>query len=400
MKSTTPLGDVIDYISGVTFAPEDKIDPCDEGAVVCFRTKNVQAELDQTDLIAVPRSVIRRSDQYVQPGDILISSANSSNIVGKCCYVGALSYVATAGGFIAIIRPRSLTHSRYLYHWLVWDHTQELIRNCARKTTSIANVDVNRLKSIPFPQTLAPEQHRIATQLDLADGIRRKRREALRLADELVRSTFLEMFGNPVGNPRGWAEAPLSSIADVSSGLAKGKAYGTTKTIFVPYMRVANVQDGHIALHDVKLIEIAESEVQRFLLEPGDVLVTEGGDPDKLGRGAVWRGEIAPCVHQNHVFRIRTDPSQLLPEFASAVLGSLRGKTYFFQAAKQTTGIASINMRQLRAFPMLAPPLHLQQSYVEKLAQLTKLRSNLTRLATTAETLFTSLQNQAFGGQA
>ncbi len=94
---------------------------------------------------------------------------------------------------------------------------------------------------------------------------------------------------------------PLAEIADVSSGITKGRRT-TASTRAVPYLAVANVQAGHLALDNVKTIDATDAEVQRYALQPGDLVLTEGGDPDKLGRGTLWRGEIAECIHQNHIF--------------------------------------------------------------------------------------------------
>src|SRR5690606_5885451 len=96
-----------------------------------------------------------------------------------------------------------------------------------------------------------------------------------------------------------------------------------------------------------------------------DLLLTEGGDPDKLGRGALWKAALNDCIHQNHVFRVRLTSKDLNPVYLSWLVGSARGKRYFAKQAKQTTGIASINMRQLRGFPLLVPPIALQQRFAD-----------------------------------
>src|SRR5688500_7181021 len=93
--------------------------------------------------------------------------------------------------------------------------------------------------------------------------------------------------------PNGWCWCKLNEIADVKSGLAKGKrreADQSTREVF--YLRVANVQRGYLDLSEVKTIAAAEQEVRNLLLRPGDILFTEGGDRDKLGRGWIWNGEI------------------------------------------------------------------------------------------------------------
>lgn len=105
-------------------------------------------------------------------------------------------------------------------------------------------------------------------------------------------------------------------------------------------MRVANVKDGYLDLGEVKTIAIKRTEVDKLLIQPGDLLMTEGGDPDKLGRAALWSGEIDHCVHQNHIFKVRSDRSRVLPSYLRALAGSTYGKAYFLSVAKKTTGIA------------------------------------------------------------
>lgn len=156
--------------------------------------------------------------------------------------------------------------------------------------------------------------------------------------------------------PSGWLRVPLHEIAEVRGGIAKGRT-GLKDPVALPYLRVANVQDGHFNLSEVKTIEIERSEIDRYSLKAGDVLMTEGGDFDKLGRGAVWRAPISPCLHQNHVFAVRPCADLLDPDYLSALSASRYGRTYFTGCAKRSTNLASINSSQLKAFPVLLPPL-------------------------------------------
>ncbi len=172
-------------------------------------------------------------------------------------------------------------------------------------TQKFVSLKVLRNLLIPFP-SLA-EQRRIAAILDKADEIRRKRSQAIKLTEELGRSLFLDMFGDPVTNPKGWETETLENFAIIQSGIAKGKKNKTDNLISIPYMRVANVQDGYIDLNEIKELTVTPTDAEKYSLKKGDVLLTEGGDPDKLGRGSVWHGEIEPCIHQNHIFCVRPD---------------------------------------------------------------------------------------------
>jgi len=163
--------------------------------------------------------------------------------------------------------------------------------------------------------------------------------------------------------PNTWRATTLELHAEVRTGIAKGKK-GLTNPVSLPYLRVANVQDGHLNLSQIKTIDVEERDAVRYRLEEGDVLLTEGGDFDKLGRGAVWRGEIPYCLHQNHVFSVRPNRRELLSEFLAYQAGSAYGKQYFQSCSKQSTNLASINSTQLRQFPLLLPTIAEQRAIV------------------------------------
>lgn len=216
------LGDVVDFIRGITFKPEEVVGVTDANAVVCMRTKNIQEQLVVDDLIAVPESFVRRDELFLQEGDILISSANSWNLVGKVARVPALPYRATAGGFIAIVRAKpGAIEPDYLYRWLASDANQAAIRACGRQTTNISNLSIPRFLDLPITLPVWADQVRAATILDKADSLRRKRQEATRLAYDFLRSTFVDLFGDPVTNSQGWPTQQLASLGTLDRGVSK-----------------------------------------------------------------------------------------------------------------------------------------------------------------------------------
>lgn len=162
--------------------------------------------------------------------------------------------------------------------------------------------------------------------------------------------------------PGSWKTMQLDEVAQVQTGMSKSANRSTENVITLPYLRVANVQDGRVDLTELKTIEVPRDKVERYSVRLGDILLTEGGDFDKLGRGCVWQGQVERCVHQNHIFVVRPDKKRLLPEFLSLLCASRYGRTYFISCAKQTTNLASINSSQLKEFPLLVPPLEEQKS--------------------------------------
>lgn len=159
--------------------------------------------------------------------------------------------------------------------------------------------------------------------------------------------------------PAGWQWQRLKFLARVQTGMAKGKDMVGTETVEVPYLRVANVQDGYLDLDDVATMAVPVADLPRYRLQPGDVLMNEGGDFDKLGRGHVWHGQIDPCIHQNHVFAVR--PHAVSPEWLNAYTGSAPAQFYFMGQAKQSTNLASISSTNLMELPVPLPPEPVQR---------------------------------------
>lgn len=171
--------------------------------------------------------------------------------------------------------------------------------------------------------------------------------------------------------PDHWAVTAFDEVAVVIGGVTKGRDLRGRQLIVCPYLAVANVQRGHFKLEGLKSIEIAADELAKYQVHEGDLLITEGGDWDKVGRTAIWRGGVANCLHQNHVFKARVPSKQLLNEWVELVFNSGVGRNYFAGASKQTTNLASINMTQLRSFALPIPPLDEQQRILSVLSKLT-----------------------------
>lgn len=168
--------------------------------------------------------------------------------------------------------------------------------------------------------------------------------------------------------PATWQLVKLKYVARVQSGVTLGKKYSETPLVSRPYLRVANVQDGYLDLNEITTIDIPPDEAPRFELRPGDVLMTEGGDFDKLGRGYVWDGQIADCLHQNHVFAVRPNKNRLRSHFLSSLMTSAHGKNYFTSTSQQTTNLATTNSTKLGAFTLPVPPIREQDQILAFLA--------------------------------
>ena len=287
-------------------------------------------------------------------------------------------------GFCVIRAKDGKSDADYLYYAVLSDSFVEKVVAQQRGSSYPAVSDkVILSERIPLPPL--PEQraivHALRTVQEAREATERVIAAARELKCSLMRHLFtygpvpiaqadrLELQETPFGSaPAHWRIAPLDKYAFVQTGAAKGRRFGDSSTITVPYLRVANVQDGYLNLSEIKYIEIREDELKRYSLQPGDVVVTEGGDFDKLGRGSIWHGEIQDCIHQNHIFAIRAERSTLLPEYLTYLIQSGYGKSYFLNVAHRTTHLACINTTKLRAFPTLIPSLAEQREIADILS--------------------------------
>ena len=280
---------------------------------------------------------------------------------------------------------------RYLYYFCKHFNFEKL-----NKTVTIPSLTKSDLLRIEIDLPEIPKQQSIVSQLSKIEDVISFRQQQLQKLDELVKARFVEMFGDMYHNTMEWRELHLETMADIVSGITKGRKIAGKQLTKVPYMAVSNVKDGYIDWTTVKTIEATDQEINQYRLLPDDVLMTEGGDPDKLGRGAIIRTPLENCIHQNHIFRVRLDESHILPDYFAEYLKHQRAKRYFLGCAKQTTGIASINMKQLKALPVLLPPLELQNEFSAFIRQIDKSKVVVQKALDEAQTLFDSLMQQYF----
>jgi type I restriction enzyme S subunit len=183
------------------------------------------------------------------------------------------------------------------------------------------------------------------------------------------KTSGVEWLGNV---PEHWQATRLKHVAEIQTGITLGKTYGDTTLVERPYLRVANVQEGRIDLTKVTTVRVPEREATGATLQIGDVLMTEGGDIDKLGRGCVWHGEVPNCLHQNHVFAVRPVLHELLPQFLVVLMASSQGRSYFQITAKQTTNLAATNSSTLGGFPLFLPDVREQHLLLHWIAEHTE----------------------------
>ncbi|MDJ0312027.1 restriction endonuclease subunit S [Arthrobacter sp. H35-D1] len=319
-----------------------------------------------------------------------------------------------------VLRATNATTNSFLHYYLNTFNFEGYANGTTRLklTKSAAN-------SIPFPLPPLAEQHRIVEALEeqlsrldeasslLSTSARRASAFRLRLNRYSETATMTNAYALPPSPadvddvdlpkiPNNWRWGRLEEIADVVGGITKdAKKQSDPALTEVPYLRVANVQAGHLKLDVVTKIRATEKQIKKLLLQPGDVLLNEGGDRDKLGRGWIWEGAIDNCIHQNHVFRIRVRENAVLPELIAWHANSY-GRKWFERNGKQSVNLASVSLRVMKKFPIPIPPVQEQDDLVtlvsEQLDGASRLVNNIEGLVTRNGRLRERILASAFAG--
>lgn len=379
---------------------QDKPDEFELCTVVPMESVTELGEIDTSQ----QQSFIDVSDGLpnFETGDVLFAKITPCMENGKGAFVeNTPTRYAFGSTEFHVLRPSWRIDGRYLYYYTF----NPTYRNYAEANMTGAagqkRASSNFLKYTRIFLPKIDEQIRIAQYLDqtcsaIDKTIAIKQQQLVKL-DQLGRSqiskTVLQGIDLEVQQksldgtwlveiPAHWTLRRLKDAMTMQTGITLGKEYDE-ELVESPYLRVANVQDGYLDLDSIKTIMLPERYIPRYLLKAGDVLMTEGGDLDKLGRGHVWRGEVEGCLHQNHVFAIRCNPKMLLPEYLAFLTGSDHGRSYFEITGKKTTNLASTNSTKVGQFPIPLPPVEEQREIIDylntELAKIGKIKSGVER---------------------
>lgn len=332
----------------------------------------------QIDWARVPFADIdsrKASACEVAKGDLLFARTGAT--VGKSYLIKNVPEPAAFASYLIRVRCNQEAVLPEFAAWYFQSPSYWEQINEGAEGTGQPNFNGSKLGALEFALPPLAEQRRIVAKLDaLTARLARAGAELDRvsvLAANLRQQTLAMAFSGALTHawrtqngrsehaepdlPSGWVERLLEEISEIQGGIQVGKKRTDGAALVeVPYLRVANVQRGWLKLEEIKTLQVTEAEKQRLLLQDGDILMNEGGDRDKLGRGWVWRAEIPECIHQNHVFRIRLYDRDFPSEYVSHYANE-NGQQYFIDQGTQTTNLASISKRKVAALPVPIPPI-------------------------------------------
>ncbi len=377
----------------------------DESGFACSKTKLVESglphlrpfnvsndgRLDLSEVYEVPETEAPLGKIYLDAGDILFNNTNSAELVGKSALVQSPMRAGFSNHMNRIRLDTNQIEPAYFAFWLKRQRDTGFFTSQATQWVSQAAYKTSEMRKLEIDLPTLLEQRRIVDLLSRAEGIVRLRREAKKKATELIPALFLDMFGDPATNPKGWANTTFGTFGDCRLGkmLDKQKQSGDYQR---PYLRNVNVQWDRIDTDDLLMMDFRPEEQSKFLVRSGDVLICEGGE---IGRAAVWQGQIAECFYQKALHKLTPNLSKVRPDFVVWLLWHLANTGALLGSATHAT-IAHLTGVQLKGLNLICPPIELQVEFEKRVDACHSIQSQQSAATTKAKATFDALLAQAF----
>ena len=267
----------------------------------------------------------------------------------------------------------------------------------ALKNAKIPNTGYNRhfkwLKNIQINYPAVEKQAEIVAILDKVSSVIRKREDELSVLDDLIKARFVEMFGDPIKNPKGWK---VVTIGDVVTEVRYGTSKPAVEGGKYPYLRMNNLTvEGHLDLNDLKYIDISDDEIEKCVVRKGDVLFNRTNSIELVGKTAVFDLS-EDMVIAGYIIRVRLN-ERLLPEILSQYMNLEALKDILRSMAKGAVNQANINAQELQSIKVYVPGMELQKQFIEIKEQIDKSKVAVQKALDETQMLFDSLMQEYFG---
>ena len=343
--------------------------------------------LDSADYIT-QEGLSSCSASLLSPGTVLFSSRATIGKIGI-----AKVPLATNQGFVNFT-PSPGVETRYLAYALRFLTPQ--IAALAGSTT-FKEVSRGAIRKFPIPLPPNSEQKRIIEILDHVDTLQRKRAESNEKAQCILQALFIKMFGDPATNPLGWTARTLGDVISETQYGISTKASADQNGI--PILRMNNIDiRGWLNLSDLKYVTLNQKARRKYVLELGDILFNRSNSKELVGKTGLWRGEME-AVAASYLIRVRIDREQTLPEFMWAYMNTRFMKKILFNRARRAIGMANINAKELRSFPIVIPNLQLQQAFASRLGEIERHIAVSARARDEQDRVLRVLEYRAFSGE-
>ena len=379
-------------IRGVSWDKDDATDTPRPDYLPILRAGSIGNDLNtESDLVWVPSSNVS-TEQRMRSGDIAICmSSGSTAVVGKTASAVA-DWPGSVGAFCAIIRANP---EKCLPEYLAFFLKSARFRKWTSEAqgANIKNIKKSALEGFEIWLPPLPEQRRIVDLLSRTEGIVRLRREAEKKAAELIPALFLDMFGDPATNPKGWSVATVGSVLDAADYGSSSKA--TSDGTGLPMIRMGNVTyAGNLDLADLKYVDLPAAEAERYSLHEGDILFNRTNSKELVGKTGLWDGSREAIV-ASYFIRLRVQREVVSPHYFWAFMNTAHMKRVIFDTARGAIGQSNINSKELRAFSLPVPPVPLQQQFALRCSDVSALLIQQSAATAKAQATFDALLAQA-----
>jgi type I restriction enzyme S subunit len=296
---------------------------------------------------------------------------------------------------IKAITPKNISLLPAFLFWMLKGQEAQILRIGVKKGATVHSLANSFLESLRFPLPPLDEQRRIVGLLDRAAEIRRRADAARAKARAIIPALFLDTFGDPATNPKGWPVVTVGDAGEVKLGRQRAPKYQSGK-FTRPYVRVANVFENRIDVSDLLSMDFDERDFATYLLSYGDILLNEGQSIELVGRPAMWRDEVRDCCFQNTLLRFRCDPAKIVPEFALAAFLRMYQDGQLSKIASKTSNVAHLGASRFAKLPIVLPDLPLQAAFSEQAKRLHVLARALDAAVAKAETMAAALLAEVF----
>ncbi|MEN6326733.1 MAG: restriction endonuclease subunit S [Syntrophomonas sp.] len=330
-------------------------------------------------------------------GDIIIEKSGGSpnQPVGRVVFFDKKETTYVCNNFTAILRTKKDSYPKYVLYSMLHLYNTKAVAKFQNKTTGIINLKLNdylERNQIPLPPL--ETQKKIAEVLDIAQELIDKRKQQIELLDKFLQSLFIDMFGDPVTNSKGWTKKRLDEITQ--SRLGKMLDIKNNNGVNPkPYLANQNVQWFRFDLSSLKYMDFSENEMNEFILIEGDLLICEGGD---IGRSAIWKGQYTECYFQKALHRVRCNRKLIIPEYLAYWFWFLSKKTGFKDIVGAAT-IAHLTGVKLKALEIPLAPIDIQNKFAEIVETTEKQRELMERSLALMEQNLKGLMQRAFRGE-
>jgi len=391
--NTVKLSDVSKLVKGVTFAKSDASSDNDEKSTPIIRAGNIQKELLlETDLVFIPNKKVKQA-QLIKKNDIIMcTSSGSASIVGKCAFAYN-DWEGSFGAFNICIRPNVEVDPKYLFQYLRSPKFKDW--SSLSSGANIKNIRSTELANFPIPLPPLATQKKIATILDAADALRKKTQQIIDSYDELAQSIFLDMFGDPVTNPKGWEK---KKVNDVSKKIQIGP-FGTQlhQSDYIengiPLINPTNIVNKRIHLE--KIVYISNEKylsLPQYHLKPNDIIMARRGDLSKVG---LIQDDLLFCGTGSLYIRFKKD---INGTFIHRLLSDNSTTNYLMSKAQGIT-MPNLNKGIISNIPIYTPPLPLQNQFADKITLIEQQKELAKQSLKESEYLFNALLQKAFKGE-